>query len=79
MFPEIPSVIRDLCARVEKLEQSTARTRRGNTNQRGAADYLGRSREWLRQRERRGDGPLRNPDGTYNFDNLDDFKKQSIA
>jgi hypothetical protein len=33
----------------------------------------------LRQRERRGDGPRRNPDGTYNFDSLDDFKEQSVA
>jgi hypothetical protein len=77
MSSEILSEIRDLCARVTRLEK--ARTKRGNTNQRGAAEYLGKSREWLRQRERRGDGPRRNPDNTYSYDNLDAYKEQDIA
>jgi hypothetical protein len=71
--------IHDLRERVSRLENDRRRTTRGNTNQGGAAAYLGRSREWLRQRERRGDGPIRNPDGSYNYDNLDRFKKEDAG
>jgi hypothetical protein len=68
-----------LRARVDELERQRVRTRRGHTTQKGAAEYLGKSREWLRQRERRGDGPRRNPDGTYSFDSLDEFTARNTA
>jgi hypothetical protein len=61
---------------VKRLEESAGRTRRGRTNQRGAAQYLGKSREWLRQLHLRGEGPHRASDGTYSFDDLDAFSEQ---
>jgi hypothetical protein len=74
---EILARLNDLCVRVERLEKKP--TKRGHCNQREAAAYLGRSREWLRQRERRGDGPQRNSDGTYNYDNLDLYKEKNAG
>ncbi len=64
--------IEDLKARVTRLE-GRQRTDRGRTNQRGAADYLGRSREWLRRLHLRGEGPRRGVDGSYSYDDLDAF------
>jgi hypothetical protein len=77
MSPEIRSALNSLTARVARLENERRRTTRGHVNQRRAAEYLGRSREWLRQRECRGDGPERNPDGTYSLDNLDRYAEQN--
>jgi hypothetical protein len=54
---------------------TASRTRRGRVNQRRAAEYLGRSREWLRQRHLRGEGPHRAADGTYSFDDLDSYSE----
>jgi len=71
MSPEVQSEIEELRERVEKLENAVRRTRRGRTNQRGAAEYLGKSREWLRQRHLRGEGPVRDPD-----DNLDAYSEK---
>jgi hypothetical protein len=71
----IQSQLTALCERVERLENDRARTKRGHVNQRRAAEYLGKSREWLRQHERRGDGPRRNSDNTYSLDELDRFKE----
>jgi hypothetical protein len=76
---EIHAVLNDLCQRVSRLEKDRVRTKRGHTNQIGAASYLGKSREWLRQRERRGDGPRRNPDGSYSYDDLDAFSETRTA
>jgi hypothetical protein len=75
----IQSVLADLRERVTRLESERRRTIRGHASQRRAAEYLGKSREWLRQRERRGDGPHRNPDGTYSYDSLDAFAEQNAA
>jgi hypothetical protein len=36
----------------------------------GAAQYLGKSREWLRKLHLRGEGPHRARDGTYSYDDL---------
>jgi hypothetical protein len=69
--------LNDLAARVERLESDRRRTTRGRTNQRGAAQYLGRSREYLRTLHLRGEGPRRAADGSYNFDDLDDFAERS--
>jgi hypothetical protein len=75
MSSAIQSELTALRERVERLENDRARTRRGRCNQRRAAEYLGRSREWLRQRERRGNGPERNPDGSYDYDKLDAYEE----
>lgn len=75
MFPEIQSELSDLRERVKRLESCQTRTNRGRTNQRGAADYLGKSREYLRQLHLRGKGPRRAADGTYAFDDLDAFSE----
>jgi len=71
------SEIENLKARVSRLE--SARTNRGRTNQRGAADYLGKSREWLRQLHLRGEGPRRAADGSYSYDDLDAFAESTAA
>jgi hypothetical protein len=68
----LQAVIADLKERVARLER-VRRTNRGRTNQRGAADYLGRSREWLRQQHLRGTGPRRAADGSYSYDDLDAY------
>jgi hypothetical protein len=64
--------IEDLKIRVARLEGSQ-RTNRGRTNMSGAAQYLGRSREWLRKLNLRGEGPRRGVDGSYSYDDLDVF------
>src|SRR5262245_53917608 len=80
MSPKVvQSEIDDLRERVKRLEESADRTRRGRTNQRGAAQYLGKSREWLRQLHLRGEGPRRAADGTYSFDDLDNFAERGPA
>jgi hypothetical protein len=76
---DMQSVLRRLCERVDELERQRVRTNRGHLNQRRAADYLNKSREWLRQRDLRGDGPRRNPDGTYPIDGLDEFIEQNTG
>ena len=73
MSSEILSELNDLRARVQRLER---KSNRGRTNQRGAAAYLGRSREYLRTLHLRGQGPRRAPDGTYTFDDLDAFAER---
>jgi hypothetical protein len=65
--------IEDLKVRVARLEGDRQKTNRGRTNQRGAADYLGRSREWLRKLHLQGKGPRRGVDGSYSYDDLDVF------
>jgi hypothetical protein len=67
----LQDVVADLKQRVERLEAS--RTKRGRVNQRRAADYLGKSREWLRLKHLAGQGPHRGADGTYSLDDLDAF------
>ena len=76
---EIQSEIARLRKRVDELERRQVRTSRGHFSQKRAAEYLGKSREWLRQRELHGDGPPRNPDGTYPLDGLDDFAARNTA
>jgi hypothetical protein len=73
----LQELVEDLRARVARLESGTRRTSRGHCNMRQAAEYLGHSREWLRQRHLRGEGPARNPDGSYSYDQLDAFKEAS--
>jgi len=76
---EVQFELTRLRERVEQLERRHARTNRGRTNQRGAAQYLGRSREYLRQLHLRGEGPRRAADGSYSYDDLDAFAEQDAA
>jgi len=73
MSSEILSALNDLRTRVQRLER---KSNRGHTNQRGAAAYLGRSREYLRVLHLHGNGPRRAADGSYSFDDLDAFAEQ---
>ena len=71
-------------ARLTALEEALRRKesrgrRRGYTNQRGAAEYLGYSREYLRILNLQGKGPRRTPDGKYSYDDLDTFARGGIT
>jgi hypothetical protein len=76
MPPEIQAILNELSevrARVDRLEREK-NSRRGHTNQAGAARYLGISDETLRQRHLRGVGPNRTRNGRqwdYTYDDLD--------
>jgi hypothetical protein len=76
MSTSIQLEIADLRERVQRLERKTTR---GRVNQRRAAEYLGRSREFLRQLHLRGEGPRRGADGSYSLDDLDAFAEQNTA
>ena len=71
------SELNALRERVRALEHVQSRTRRGRINQRKAAEYLGRSREFLRTLHLRGAGPRRGADGSYSYDDLDLFAEQN--
>jgi hypothetical protein len=70
-------MIEELRDRVAQLERK--QSRRGVTNMRGAAEYLNKSREWLRQQHLRGTGPKRLPNGDYSYDALDDYARRDPA
>ena len=75
----IQAALNELQERLTRLERIHAKTRRGRTNQRGAAQYLGRSREYLRTLHLRGEGPPRGADGSYSFDELDNWAERDAA
>jgi hypothetical protein len=70
----VQAEIADLRERVQRLERKSTR---GRVNQRLAAQYLGRSREFLRQLHLRGEGPRRGADGSYSYDDLDAFAEEN--
>jgi hypothetical protein len=74
--------LEELRARLLRLETAAARPR-GRTNMVGAARYLGRSEEWLRQQHDRGRGPKRKRTGTrgwsYSYSDLDDYAEEGAA
>ena len=74
---ELQSQLAELRERVQRLEQFRTKSARGRVNQRRAAEYLGRSREFLRQLHLRGEGPRRGADGSYSLDDLDIFAEQN--
>jgi hypothetical protein len=74
--PAVPPISADVERAVRKLEEAAGRTKRGRTNMLGAAQYLGKSREWLRKLHLRGEGPHRAPDSTYSYDDLDAFSEK---
>ena len=75
VMPNLQFEIEELKARIARLEGDRIRTHRGRTNQAGAARYLSKSREWLRLRHLRGEGPRRAADGSYSYDDLDAFSE----
>jgi hypothetical protein len=74
--PSNTAELDNLRKRLEKLE-AVSRKPRGRTGMRGAAEYIGRSKEWLRLRHLRGHGPIRTRIGTrgwsYSYDDLDSW------
>lgn len=68
--------LEELRKRLEKLEARNAKPR-GRTGVRGAAEYIGRSKEWLRQQHLRGQGPTCMRIGArgwvYTYDDLDNW------
>lgn len=78
-MPGIQTALNELHERLTRLERIHTKTNRGRTNQRGAAQYLGRSREYLRTLHLRGEGPRRGADGSYSFDDLDAFAERNTA
>jgi hypothetical protein len=74
--------IEELRARLVRLEAAAKRPR-GATNMVGAAQYLGRSEEWLRQQHALGRGPRRTRSGsrywTYQYPDLDEFLETGAA
>jgi hypothetical protein len=70
---EIQSELAQLRERLQRLERLRTKSGRGRVNQRRAAEYLGRSREFLRQLALRGEGPRRGADGLYSLDDLDSW------
>ena len=60
----LQSELDELRTRLARLEAGRP-VARGYTNQAGAARYLGRSEEWLRQQHARGEGPPRTQNGRY--------------
>ena len=71
---EVLNELRELRSRVTKLEQ---RRHPKHLNQKQAAEYLGRSEEWLRREHAAGRGPNRKRSGTrnwaYSTDDLDAY------
>jgi hypothetical protein len=79
MSLELVSAIAELSERVQRLERLRTRSSRGRVNQRRAAEYLGRSREFLRQLHLRGAGPPRAADGSYSLDDLDSWAEHNTS
>ena len=70
---ELLSELRELRSRLARLER---RVRRRHYNQKGAAEYLGRSEEWLRREHAAGRGPKRSRRGRYwdyRVEDLDEY------
>jgi len=72
---------RKLERRVAALEESVRRLEtknRGYLTQTKAAQYIGRSNEFLRERAARGDGPARLPNGMYSYADLDEWMHREV-
>jgi hypothetical protein len=77
----LQSEIDELRARLARLEAGRAAPG-GHTNQAGAARYLGRSEEWLRQLHASGEGPPRTQEGRYwiySYANIDRWVAERAA
>jgi hypothetical protein len=72
---DLQSEVRELRERVAQLERRQHRRQRV-TNQKGAAEYINKSAEWMRLAHLKGTGPKRLPNGDYEFSALDEFLQQ---
>ncbi len=82
MAPEVQSEIEQLRKRIARLEERRAPTCRGRTNLAGAARYLDESRETLRQKLQRGEGPRGSKHGrfwSFTYDELDRYAEGDAA
>ena len=61
-------ILRELSARLARLETAASRPHRGSLNQKQAAEYLNRSDEWLRREHAAGRGPKRRRRGSRGWD-----------
>jgi hypothetical protein len=62
--------------RVAALEEAVRRLEtknRGYLTQSHAAEYIGRSKEYLREHHASGTGPVRLPNGQYSYQALDEW------
>jgi hypothetical protein len=73
-------IVKELQQRLATLERA-ARPRRGSLNKKEAAEYLGRSDEWLRREHLAGRGPKRRRRGPRGWDydvaDLDYYREHS--
>jgi hypothetical protein len=78
-MPEVSSeVLDELRRRLARLEAAASRPRRGSLNQKLAAEYLGRSQEWLRKEHLAGRGPRGRRRGRfwdYDIADLEDYRE----
>jgi hypothetical protein len=75
-MPEVLDVLDQISRRLERLEAAAAKPRRA-LNSREAAEYLGRSDEWLRLQRLAGKGPRYRKRGKfydYNVSDLDNYR-----
>jgi hypothetical protein len=73
---EVSEVLNDLGRRLARLEAAASKQR--SYNSRAAAEYLGRSEEWLRLQRLAGKGPRYRKRGRfYDYDrvDLDDYRE----
>jgi hypothetical protein len=67
--------------RVAALEEAVRRLEtknRGYLTQAKAAEYLGRSKEYLREHHANGTGPARMPNGQYAIRDLDEWMQRQV-
>ena len=65
--------------RIAALEEAVRRLEsrnRGYLTMSRAAEYLGRSKEYLREHQVRGTGPARMPNGMYAYADLDEWMQR---
>jgi hypothetical protein len=71
----------ELEKRVAALEEAVRRLQiknRGYLTQSAAAEYLGRSKEYLREHHAGGTGPQRLPNGQYSYQALDEWLLRQV-
>jgi hypothetical protein len=84
MALETAEILNEVLRRLDRLERASRPARRGSTNQKGAAAYLNRSVEWLRQQHAAGRGPRRRKRAgsrlwDYSYEDLDLYREGEEA
>jgi hypothetical protein len=67
--------------RIAALEEAVRRLEtknRGYLTQSAAAEYIGRSKEYLREHHASGTGPARMPNGQYAIRDLDEWMQRQV-